>query len=313
MKRLTLLFAASLALLPLVAETVRVADCERDPKLDFWAAEDNEFCRAVMDDVFRAAGLTAERIGFGEDHMADLSGADVVCSAFRTRKLLEDFDFPQQPLGRMHFALYATPSHAMELMSVKITEWPRMRIGYSPVSQGQATNDDRVKYFEHARLAPTYVEIPTSEGAVDEICDDFPKYLRMISEHHYGKRSDMAALSMEESSWLNRRLKDDSPVVIDFSPWPFPLLDKDGKPAGFVGDLLREIHERTGLVLSVHPQTDINTAEAKFLRGDTDLWIPYPVVAVTADVDVGSTYDMSLFANVISKPVTTDKLRALFS
>lgn len=77
MKRLTLLFAASLALLPLVAETVRVADCERDPKLDFWAAEDNEFCWAVMDDVFRAAGLTAERIGFGEDHMADLSGADV--------------------------------------------------------------------------------------------------------------------------------------------------------------------------------------------------------------------------------------------
>ena len=36
------------------------------------------------------------------------------------------------------------------------------------------------------------------------------------------------------------------------------------------------------------------------------------LVAVTADVDVGSTYDMSLFAKIIAKPVTADKLRALF-
>jgi hypothetical protein len=37
-----------------------------------------------------------------------------------------------------------------------------------------------------------------------------------------------------------------------------------------------------------------------------------PIVAVTADVDVGSTYNMSLFSKVISKPVTSDKLRTLF-
>ncbi len=63
----------------------------------------------------------------------------------------------------------------------------------------------------------------------------------------------------------------------------------------------------------------------------TDMWMPemdgtqlaeamhrdrvladIPVVAVTADVDVGSTYDMSLFAKIISKPVTAAKLKALF-
>ena len=63
----------------------------------------------------------------------------------------------------------------------------------------------------------------------------------------------------------------------------------------------------------------------------TDMWMPkmdgtqlaetmhrdrrlaeIPVVAVTADVDVGSTYDMSLFSKMISKPVTGEKLRALF-
>ena len=536
----------------LLAAPVKVADCERDPDLDFWAAADNEFCRAVMDDVFKAAGLEIERLPFGEDHLIDVSNADVICSAFRTEKLLRDFDFPLQPLGRMHFALYATPSRAMELMSTKITEWPRMRVGYSPVSQGQLSNDDRVRYFEHANLSPTYVEFPTSKGAVqalhdgeidalflytpfgkrpegvvevvpigsrnvffavrksrpdllktlvkayrecyidhidkydelrerhlgiskpqrrvrvaaysrgdlfevtpdgvrsgalevwlkaifghthwtmdyvygdydesiadvqsgrldligglgfaatrreqfryphtpmgmlrvylwsrpdskykpgdpdswhgmkvgllastisgqrakrqfdkdddiswvefssdkamlnayfagevdacvdvempefanekalhlyashpmyictslkrkdifeelekamDEICDDFPKYLRMISEHHYGKRSEMAALSLEESSWLTRRLKNDTPILVDFSPWPFPLVDEDGHPVGFVGDLLTEITRRTGLKFAVQSQTGIQTAEARFLRGDTDLWIPYP-------------------------------------
>ena len=557
---------ALLAAFAATAETVKVADCERDPKLDFWAAADNDFCVSIMNDVFQTAGVETENIGFGDDHLADVTNADVICSAFRTKKLLENFDFPQQPLGRMHFALYATPSRAMELMSTKITEWPRMRIGYSPVSQGQISNNDRTRYFEHARLSPTYVEIPTSVGAVqalhdgeidalflytpfgkrpegvvevvpigsrnvyfavnkrrpqllkklskayrecyithidkydewrekflgvskpqkrvrvaaysrgdlfeatpdgdrsgalevwmksivghthwnvdyvygdydesladvmngrldivggigftaqrrdkflyphtpmgmlrvylwarpnspympgepetwhgmkvgllastissqrarrqfdgdesiscvefssdrdmlsayfrgdvdavvdvempelkdekalhlyashpmyicaalgrkdlfeeleqamDEICDDFPKYLRMISEHHYGRRSDMAALSMEESRWLNRRLKNDSPVMVDFSPWPFPLFDADGKPTGFVADLLREIHERTGLALSVQPQTDINTAEAKFLRGDTDLWIPYPVKASAATYGAKSVF-----------------------
>ena len=559
------------------AETVKVADCERDARLDFWAAADNEFCVAVMNDVFKFAGIDTERLEFGEDHLMDVTNADVICSAFRTQKLLKDFDFPQQPLGRMHFALYATPSRAIELMSMKITEWPRMRIGYSPVSQGQISNDDRTKYFEHARLSPTYVEIPTSVGAVqalhdgeidalflytpfgkrpegvvevvpigsrnvyfavskrkpallkklekayrscyidhidmydelrekhlgipkpqkrvrvaaysrgdlfevtpdgersgalevwlkaivghthwtvdyvysdydesiadvhsgrldliggigfaaqrremfryphtpmgmlrvylwahpnspyvpgdpktwrgmkvgllastissqrarrqfdgdesiscvefssdramlsayfngdidacvdvempglkdekalhlyashpmyictslqrkdlfleleqamDEICDDFPKYLRMISEHHYGKRSDMAALSIQESSWLARRLKNDSPVVIDFSPWPFPLADEKGKPAGFVGDLLDELGHRTGLRFSLAPHTDINTAEAKFLRGDTDLWIPYPVKASAATY--GAT---SVFAIPVPQSIAQD-------
>ena len=34
-----------------IAESVRVADCERDPELDFWAKADNDFCTAVMSDV----------------------------------------------------------------------------------------------------------------------------------------------------------------------------------------------------------------------------------------------------------------------
>ena len=46
----------SLAAFAAVAETVKVADCVRNADLDVWAAADAKFCRAVMSDVFKAAG-----------------------------------------------------------------------------------------------------------------------------------------------------------------------------------------------------------------------------------------------------------------
>jgi CheY-like chemotaxis protein len=58
------------------------------------------------------------------------------------------------------------------------------------------------------------------------------------------------------------------------------------------------------------PKMD-GTQLAEAMRRDRRL-AEIPVVAVTADVDVGSTYDMSFFAKVISKPVTGAKLKALF-
>ena len=58
------------------------------------------------------------------------------------------------------------------------------------------------------------------------------------------------------------------------------------------------------------PEMD-GTQLAEAMRRDRRL-AEIPIVAVTADVDVGSTYDLSLFAKVISKPVTGEKLRMLF-
>ena len=555
-RALAFAFALALAIPPPAgaAGPVKVVDCVRDAELDYWAAQDNAFCRAVMDAVFESAGLETERLGFGEDHLMVSTNADVICSAFRIPALLENYDFPVQPLGRMHFALYTTPDRAPAMLSEKITDWPRMIIGYSPVSQGQ--NDDRERYFEHARLAPEYVEFPTSAGAVEalrngeidalflytpigrrpegltevvpigernvyfavrkdkpallaelsrryrelyidridridelreqwlgirrpanrvrvaaysrggffevspdgdrtgalekwlrvlcdrtrwsldyvyggydeslddvkngrldlvaglgfgsnrrtsflfphtpigmlrvylwtrpgspyrvgdpatwkgmrvgmlagtisgerakrqfdregsgiecrefhsdramldayfageidacidvempelsgetalhvyashpmyvcaatnrpavfaeleqaleEVCDDFPKYMRMISEHHYGLRSEMSALSLRESDWLAKRAKSDVPVYVDFSPWPFPLFDEKGEPTGFVASLLKELSRKTGLRFVPQEQTGIQSAEAKFLRGDTMLWVPYPAAS----------------------------------
>ena len=548
-------WALALACVPAASgAAVRVADCERDARLDFWAAADVEFCREVMDEVFRKAGLETERVPFETNGIFRADEVDVICSAFRTPALLEAFDFPLQPLGKMHFALYATPARAMSMLSSKITDWPRMRVGYSPVSQGQIGNDDRTRYFRHAELSPEYVEFPTSAGAVkalhdgeidalflytpfgrrpeelvevvpigarnvyfavrkdrpdlmqalvrayrdvyidridridelrekllgiprptnrvriaaysrgdlfsvspdgehggalemwakalcghthwtldyvygdydesiadvmngrldmiggigydptrrekflyphtsigmlrvylwthpdspykagdpeswkgmrlgllagtvsgerakrqfdrdrdlgityrefhtdremlrayfagevdacidvemptlagertihvyashpmyicislarrdlfdqlekalEEICDDYPKYLRMIGEHHYGTHNEMAALSLEEAEWLHRRVANPQPVAIDFSPWPFRIAGRDGKPTGFVADFLGHLSAKTGLSFVAQPQTGIQSAEAKFLRGETDLWIPWP-------------------------------------
>ena len=138
------------------AESVSVVDSARDPALDEWAASDVKFAGFVMEDVFKKAGVEPRRVGYRADGMSDTSNAVVVCSAFRTERLRRDYDFPVQPLGRMHFALYAAPARAPKMMSTKITDWPRMRVAYSPVSQGQSR--DRERYFEHATLNPEYVE-----------------------------------------------------------------------------------------------------------------------------------------------------------
>ena len=557
-----------LAALAAVAETVQVADCVRSADLDVWAAADAKFCQTVMGDVFKALGLEAKRAEFGADGMFVASNAEVVCSAFRTEALLKDYSFPLQPLGRMHFALYATPDRAMAMMSTKISDWPRMRVGYSPVSQGDA--GDRKRYFDNARLSPEYVEYTTSAGAVqalcngeidalflytpfgkrpeglievvpigarnvyfavrndrpelmkklsrayreyyidhidkidvlrtellgipkppkrvrvaaymrgdlfnvtpdgeksgslemwmkslcgvtrwtpdfvyggydesiadvkngrldmigglgfdasrrkdflfphtpigmlrvylwthpentqykagdpstwegmrvgmlsgtisaqrakrqfdhdslgityreymtdhemvkayfanevdacidvempelsnevplhrytshpmyictstkrtdlfneleralEEVCDDFPKYMRMISERHYGSHHEMVPLSLNEARWLAQHLKNPSPIMVDFSPWPFEILDENGHAAGLAELLQAEIKRKTGLVIMPQEQTGPQTAQARFLRGDTKLWIPYPIKADEATYGATSVFSI---------------------
>ena len=119
----------SLAAISAMAETVKVADCVRSADLDVWAAADANFCQAVMSNVFKAVGLETERVAFGEDNMFVATNVEVICSAFRTKALQEGYSFPLQPLSRMHYALYATPDRAMSMMSTKISDWPRMRVG----------------------------------------------------------------------------------------------------------------------------------------------------------------------------------------
>ena len=538
------------------AETATVADCVRDAAIDYWAASDVVFCRKVMDEVFALAGVEPQRVAFGEDGEVSPEEAEVICSAFRTPELLKDYRFPLQPLGRMHYALYATPEKAQEMLARKITDWSRMKVAFSPVSQGQKGNSDRTDYFARAGMEPAYVEYPTSEGAVealkageadalflytpygrrpeglvevvpigmrnvyfavrkdrrelleklsaayrewyidhideydawreellgisrpdnrvrvaafnrgdwfqvspdgvrsgtievwlrslceaagwtpdyvygdydqcledvrtgrldlvggigmmpeyakdflfphapigviriylwshaetpyqagkpstwkgmklgvlkgtptidilqgqmakgqygielreyasdrqlaedyksrkidafvgiempsmaheralrfyashlaylvcstnkpelfaelerafDQAGEELPKHVRMTSERHYGVHTGMSELSIAESEWLAERKKNPTPITIDFSPWPFEVLDSMGAPAGLPKALLEELSRRTGLKFAAAAQTGEQMAAARFLRGDTSLWVPYPAAA----------------------------------
>jgi signal transduction histidine kinase/CheY-like chemotaxis protein/ABC-type amino acid transport substrate-binding protein len=161
---------AAFACESLSAETVRVVDCVRDPSLDVWTASDVRYAHSVMEEVFKRAGVVPEWTRPGTRASTPENEADVICSAFRTPELLEKYDFPLQPMNKMRFALYADPKRAKEMIATKITDWdwPNMKVGYSPVAQGQS--DDRTRYFEHARLTPGgYVEFPTSAGAVQAL------------------------------------------------------------------------------------------------------------------------------------------------
>ena len=567
--------AAAVALIALKAcgETVPVAECERSPEQDEWAAGDAAFAKEVMRDVFEKAGVQPEYLPFGPDAMFDQQHADVITCAFRTPDLDGAYDFPVQPLSKMHFALYATPERAKQMMNIRITEWPRMRVGYSPVAQGQ--DGEREHYFERATLSPEYVEFPTSrqaesalrdgsidllflytpegrrpdnlveivpigsryvyfavkkgkadllkrlesayrecyidnvdrydvlrerllgvpkpasrvrvaaylrghlfgvsqrgdrsgviaewlnavagqahwtidyvygnyaesvrdvmsgrldmvgglgfsaergesllyshtpigmlrvymwtkrdsrfepgdqstwkgmkvgilagsfsadrvkqqlkasgnprgivcreyisdaelmeayfngeidacvdietpalnneralhvyvshpmyicvsparrelfyrlEIALDHVCDDFPKYMRMIEERHYGIRDEMSLLTFAEADWLRKRSVDPSPVMVDFSPWPVNLRNESGETVYFAKYFLEALSRRTGLKFDAQPQTGIQTAEAKFLRGDTKLWIPYP-----APSDVAAANGVSVLSIPVPK------------
>ena len=166
MKRIATLILAAATAVPLLGADVTYTDCVRDYGLDLWASYDTRFCLQVMSNVFASAGLDADRLPFNGDGMFD-PRADVILSAFQTDDLLKDYDFPIQPLSRLHYALYTTADRAMAMMSTRITEWPALRVGYSPVSQGNT--DDRTAYFARAQLKPEFKEYKLSEQAVEAL------------------------------------------------------------------------------------------------------------------------------------------------
>ena len=78
MKNKVMFAAALLAALLASGEEIRVADCVRDPKLDFWAAYDVEFCRRVMACVLTNSHATARHVEFNEDEaIADVGDEEV--------------------------------------------------------------------------------------------------------------------------------------------------------------------------------------------------------------------------------------------
>ncbi len=89
---------------------------------------------------------------------------------------------------------------------------------------------------------------------------------------------------------------------------------KDIAQAGSGQEALRCIAEkRPGVILTDMWMPGMSGADlAAEIRKNHDL-DGVPLVAVTADNDVGATFDASLFADVLLKPVTADKLRLVMA
>ena len=107
-------------------------------------------------------------------------------------------------------------------------------------------------------------------------------------------------------------------VLVDDVPINLKILDLHVKGIG-VKDIAQAASGREALRAIAEKRPDVVL---------TDMWMPemsgadlateirkhkeydgIPLVAVTADNDVGATFDASLFAEIVTKPVTADKLR----
>ena len=107
-------------------------------------------------------------------------------------------------------------------------------------------------------------------------------------------------------------------LVVDDVPINLKILDLHVRGLG-VGDVMRAASAGEALKLLAEKKPDVIL---------TDMWMPgmsgadlaaeirknkefdnIPLVAVTADNDVGATFDASLFAEIVTKPVTAAKLR----
>ena len=82
------------------AQTATVIECERDAAFDYWASSDVKFCTRVMNRVFGIANVQPQFAGYRDDGRPEIDAPEVICSTFRTPKLLRDYDFPLQSLGK---------------------------------------------------------------------------------------------------------------------------------------------------------------------------------------------------------------------
>ena len=107
-------------------------------------------------------------------------------------------------------------------------------------------------------------------------------------------------------------------VIVDDVPINLKILDLHVKGLG-ISDIARAASAEEALKAIAEKKPDVVL---------TDMWMPgmsgadlaaeirkdhslddVPLVAVTADNDVGATFDASLFAEILTKPVTADKLK----
>ena len=115
-------------------------------------------------------------------------------------------------------------------------------------------------------------------GALDQIRWAQPRFAEALqSRYAYQRGLDMSDLLPDERAWLEARHLAGGVVTVDISPMLFDSTDDKDEFLGYGRMLFDELSRRTGLTFQMAPLTDLQTARTRFLRGETDLWAPYPV------------------------------------
>ena len=162
----------SLALCGLTASAFTVQTSPYANRDDFYARPFVAYGRAVMQEVSREmhARYGTEFTFLGENGKPEPSvpSADIMAASFETPELSKDWLFCPQPLGLVHFSVYAREDRAGEFLDRPISDWPKnLKVAYSPFALGDVS--DREEFFARHGLEPLYVSNPASLGAVEDV------------------------------------------------------------------------------------------------------------------------------------------------
>lgn len=116
--------------------------------------------------------------------------------------------------------------------------------------------------------------------AIAEILEAEPLLPQELRRSYFPRslRAELG-LSSEEHVWLAEHVSAHKAVTVDISPMdpPFKTYDPEtGRFAGFIGVLLEELADMTGLQFDYLAPCAEELAAARFARGGTDVWIPFP-------------------------------------
>ena len=147
---------------------------------DHWAQSDVTYCERAILKCLSDCGIECT-VNSNRMHKSGIPEETVVLAAFRTPEMLEQYDFPDQPLTRMHFGLYALRDKAEKLKNTNLKDWGTLSVAYAPIAMGR--NDDRTRFFKDNSIQARFYEFPQSVDAVAAVIDGQVDALMLYSHH----------------------------------------------------------------------------------------------------------------------------------
>ena len=116
------------------------------------------------------------------------------------------------------------------------------------------------------------------DRAMTTVYDGYPKFDHILMSQCFPPVGVSAiTISASEREWINRRIRDHRPVMVELSPERPPLksLDDAGNASGFLGRLLREVSRMTKLEFACLPPAGFAEARNRFKSGKAEVWASF--------------------------------------